>query len=73
LTIFTAGLAEINAGVITVIWNLTPLFLAICDYFFLDQRLTGMQIYGMFLMMTCTILIGVSGINNTPTNEISQI
>jgi drug/metabolite transporter (DMT)-like permease len=73
LTIFTAGLAEVNTGVITVIWNLSPLFMAIGDYFILDQRLTRMQIYGMILMIICTVLIGVSGINNTPTKKVSLI
>jgi len=34
-SLWFSGLANINAGVITVIWSITPLIVAIADYFML--------------------------------------
>ena len=39
LTIYFATAADINVGVITTIWSVDPVFLAIVDYFMFGQKL----------------------------------
>ena len=52
-----ADLAQVNVGVITVIWCVHPLFIAIADYFIFGTKLKYFHIIGMTLIVTGTILI----------------
>jgi len=36
-SLWFSGLANINTGVITVIWSVTPIYVAFADYFMLGQ------------------------------------
>ena len=50
----------INQGVITALFSLGSLYLAIFAYFFYDQKITIFQISGMILLIACAILLVLS-------------
>ena len=55
-----AGLARINVGVITTIWAVNPLFMAIIDSIIFKQKLLYYHYIGMFSIVACTLIISVS-------------
>ena len=59
-------MANINAGVITVIWSVTPLFVALADYFMFQQSLTYNYIIGMVLMMASAVLLSLNSLIFAP-------
>lgn len=50
----------INQGVITALFSLSSLYLAIFAYYFFDQKLTGFHITGMVFLVLCVILLVLS-------------
>lgn len=71
VTMWFANLAHVNVGVITVIWSVLPLFLAIADYCIFDQKLKYYHFIGMFLIIVCTVLISLQRfiVPSEPTSE----
>lgn len=61
-----AELAAVNAGIITGIWNIEPLCLALFDYLLYRQTLTYQHWVGMLSLVLCAVLISLEG---TPTQN----
>lgn len=59
LTMWFASLAQINVGVITVIWSINPLYLAAVDYFLFKTRLQCFHFIGTLMIVTCTVLLAL--------------
>ena len=55
--------AKINVGIITTIWCINPLFMAIMDFIIFRTRLEYYHFIGSFSIIVCSILIGMSKIN----------
>lgn len=55
-------MAKINAGVVTTIWSINPLFNAVADYFLNNQGLTAHHMIGMVGMVLCLVFISLSKI-----------
>ena len=60
ITIWFALMANINAGVITVIWSVTPLGVAIAEYFIFGQRLKRNYQVGMALIIICVVALSLN-------------
>lgn len=56
---WTAHLANINVGVISVIWSMTPLLQAIVDYFLFKEKLKYNLWIGMILMVFTSALLSM--------------
>lgn len=59
LTIYFAVAADVNVGVITTIWSITPFFLALADYLLFNVRLGSHHYIGITLIVISTILISL--------------
>lgn len=59
MSMWTASLAQINAGVITVIFSITPLLQGFFDLIIFGQKLTYNLWIGMFLMVAACALLSV--------------
>lgn len=59
LTVWTARLAEVNPGVVTVIWSATPIFQAIIDKLFFYESLKYNHWIGMIMIIICSVLLGL--------------
>lgn len=62
LTMYFAARAGVNAGIITTLWSLNPLYIAVCDYFFFGTKLRYYHHVGTFAIIVCIILISLSGV-----------
>lgn len=60
ITVWTTVLADLNAAVVTVIWSVTPLGVAITEYFFFGQRLKPNYKIGMVLIVICAVALSLS-------------
>lgn len=52
--------ANINVGVITIIWSIDPIFMAIVDKILFGQKLMYNHIIGILSMLACCIAISLS-------------
>lgn len=52
-------MANVNAGVVTVIWSATPIFQAIIDYFAFSESLKYNHWIGMLMIIICSVLLGL--------------
>lgn len=59
ITMWFASLAKVNVGVITVIWSVNPLFMAITDFFLFKVQMRYYHYVGMAGIVICTILISL--------------
>lgn len=59
MTIYFAVAADLNAGVITTIWSVTPFFMATADYFVYGVKLRAYHIIGISLIVLSTILLSL--------------
>lgn len=57
-----ANLAQINVGLITVIWSINPLYMAAADYFLFKTKLKCFHLVGTVLIVSCTILLSLKSI-----------
>ena len=64
LTMYFCHLADINVGMITMLWNITPYVAALCDFIFNRQALKPSQHLGMLFMIASCVLISLSKILN---------
>mmetsp|Transcript_6732 Transcript_6732/g.11296 ORF Transcript_6732/g.11296 Transcript_6732/m.11296 type:complete len:146 (+) Transcript_6732:318-755(+) len=56
--------AQINTGIITGIWAILPLFVAVLDFFFYGQRLKYYHIVGMVCLVACALCITFADSSN---------
>jgi drug/metabolite transporter (DMT)-like permease len=59
LTLYCAMKAKINVGVIITLWNISPLFMAILDYFIFREKLQCYHILGTICIIVCTIVLNL--------------
>lgn len=59
---YFAAEANVNVGVITTIWSVNPLFMAIVDYIVFKQQLKYYHVLGTISIVLCTIVISLSGV-----------
>ena len=59
LTIYFAVAADLNAGVITTIWSVTPFFCAFADYLLFNERLRIHHFIGISCIVLCTLLLSL--------------
>ena len=62
VTMWFANIANVNPGVVTVIWALGPLYMALAEWWSLGTKLQQHHWIGVFLIIICAILIALSGI-----------
>lgn len=54
-----AVLAEVNVGLITIIWSINPLYMAAADYYLFGTNLKCYHLVGTALIVCCTILLSL--------------
>lgn len=59
---YFAALAQINVGLITTIWSINPLFIAIMDYLLFRQKLRYYHLIGTVSIVICTVVLSLSGV-----------
>jgi drug/metabolite transporter (DMT)-like permease len=59
-SLFSAVYANINTGVITIIWRSSVFMAAFADYILFGTQLKYYHWIGLVLCVTCTVLIGLS-------------
>ena len=62
LTMWFASLADINVGVVTVIWSVNPLFMAIMDFCVYKVGLECYHLAGTLAIVACTIILSLAGV-----------
>ena len=60
LTIYTGRLADVNVGVVSILWRMNVLMMAFADYFINGQKLKIYHIIGMISILASCICIGFS-------------
>ena len=61
LTIYFATAANINVGVITTIWSIDPVNMAVIDYWLFGQKLQYYHVVGVLSIVACSALVSLSG------------
>ena len=69
LTIYFAVAADLNAGVITTIWSVTPFFVALADFMVFGVRLKTYHIVGIALVVLSTIMLSLMKIIDPDFSE----
>lgn len=70
---YFSNLAGVNVGVITTIWSLNPIFLAIADYFINKQKLKYYHSIGLISIICCCVAINLSDVfKSSAPNKVSQ-
>lgn len=64
LTMYFAGRADLNTGVIITIWSINPLFIAVCDYLLFNQELRYYHEIGLVSIVICIVLLSLTGVVN---------
>ena len=59
-TMYYAYLADLNKGVVSVIWGLNPLFIAFIDFLVYRSRLSPRHYFGFLTLILCTLFIAFS-------------
>lgn len=59
---YYAYLATLNKGVVSVIWGLNPLFIALMDGVLYRQKMTVKHFFGFLSLILCTVAITLTGI-----------
>lgn len=54
-----AGLAKINVGLITVIWNINPLYMAAVDYLLFNNKMKYFHVVGTSMIIICSVLLSL--------------
>ena len=61
-SLYFAGRANMNTGIITVIWAMNPLIVAIMEYIGYKVSLSYNHAVGMMAVIVCAVLLSLSGI-----------
>ena len=72
VTMWFANLANVNPGIVTVIWALGPLYMALADRCFYKQELFVHHWIGMSFIIICAVLIALSGVIS-PESELGEV
>ena len=64
--------AGINAGIVTTIWAINPLFGALFDKIIFGQNLTGRHFIGVGCLIVCAALISLSGVITPSVSDLSE-
>lgn len=59
---YFAARADVNAGIITTLWSLNPLYMAFCDYLFFGTKLRYFHHLGTFAIIISIVLISLNGV-----------
>mmetsp|Transcript_13330 Transcript_13330/g.22651 ORF Transcript_13330/g.22651 Transcript_13330/m.22651 type:complete len:89 (+) Transcript_13330:299-565(+) len=60
LNLWVSVLADINTGIITGIWSLVPLFMAILDFIYFGERPKTPHVIGLICLLGCALCISFS-------------
>jgi len=60
ITMWFASLAQVNIGIITVIWSINPLYMALTDYLIFNKTMYYYHHLGTLLIVSCTVLLALS-------------
>ena len=66
LTMWFASLADVNVGVITVIWSVNPLFMAIMDRIVYKEGMECYHLAGTLAIVACTVVLSLAGVLMPP-------
>lgn len=58
-TIWFTGLANVNTGVVTILWSTHPLFMAIADHFIYGQAIGYYHFIGMALILSSVLILSL--------------
>lgn len=61
LTMYFSALANVNAGLITTIWSVNPVFMALMDRICFKTKLERYHLVGTLFIVICTIILSLSG------------
>ena len=62
ITLYFASMAEVNAGLITSIWSVTPFCYVVAERILYGTKLKSYHFIGIFLIMICSILLSLTSI-----------
>jgi len=65
-TIYFSVKAEVNPGLITSIWSVTPFFMSMADFIIFGVKLGANHIAGITLIMLCVLLLGLKDVIEPP-------
>ena len=60
-TMWVADDAQINVGIITAIWSINPLFIAVSDYLIYGIDLKQYHLLAMIALVVCVLSISFAG------------
>ena len=66
---WTALLADMNVGIITVLWSVTPLMVACAEYFIYQHSLSCNYLIGMFLMVFSAVVLSLNSLDHGSENH----
>lgn len=61
LTMYFSALANVNAGLITTIWSVNPVFMAIMDRICFARKFQTYHMVGTLFIVVCTVILSLSG------------
>jgi len=70
IVMWYSNLANINVGAITVIWSITPLFIAITDYILFQIKLKYNYAIGIVLMMGSAVILSLYSLIFKPVSTV---
>ena len=73
LTMFFSALAQVNVGLITTIWSVNPLFMAIMDFIIFKQKLYYYHLVGTISIVICTIVLSLTSVVYPPDAAGPQV
>jgi len=65
-TMWTAQKANTNVGIITCIWSINPLFIAVSDYLIYKQKLKFSHAIGTVALVLCVLFISLASNKDDP-------
>ena len=62
LTMYFSALANMNVGLITTLWSVNPLFMALMDRIMFSEKMMAYHVFGMIFIVICTVMLSLSGV-----------
>ena len=62
ICLLTAVMADVNVGLITMIWSITPFFSSAIDYYYFDRSLEKSQFIGILFVVLSVALLSLRGV-----------
>lgn len=60
LTLWTSLLADMNIGIVSVLWSITPLIVAVFEYVIYRFKLSRNYLIGMFMMVVSAVVLSLN-------------